>query len=56
MQEAMKGMEQRIEAKIAEIGFDINKHTTQTSKFCSISINKHVIQRIDMPTATFMYQ
>jgi hypothetical protein len=31
MHEAMKGVEQRIEAKIAEIGLNINQHIKKTS-------------------------
>jgi hypothetical protein len=56
IQEVMKGIEQRIEAKITEIGFDINKHTSQTAASNNTSINDHITQRINTAIATFTHQ
>ena len=42
MQEAMQGVEKRIEARIAEIGLNINQHTSQTAGQSSTHITNQV--------------
>jgi hypothetical protein len=42
MQEAMKGIEDRIEARLAVLGIGINAHTSKASETLGTSIHQHV--------------
>ena len=55
IQRAKKVVEQQLEAKIAKIGLDINKHTMQTSRQCNISTTKNFVQKLDTAATTYIY-
>ena len=56
MHEAMRGVEQRIENRLAELGMGINNHTNQTATNLGSGITTHVTQQIETSTATYTSQ
>jgi hypothetical protein len=51
MREAMRGVEQRIEARLNDLGMGINTHTTQAATNLGSGITSHVTQQIEASTA-----
>jgi hypothetical protein len=47
MREAMQGIEERIDARIATLGAGINAHTSQASETLGSSLNTHIAQRFN---------